>query len=317
MFYCRLFHRDQPFEQIDARLIEAGPVTLGRDASADWRLDDAEGTLSRLHCTLAVEDGRLTLRDHSTNGTFLQDGRRPAPDEAVDLPVRSSFTLGAHTVFVSAPPSDNETRIVAPEADWADALPARAPHRDGSLIEAFCRGAGLDASALSSEDPEELMARIGAVYRQTVLGLSALMAERARAKGEYELERTTIRAAQNNPFKWAPSRKLAQDLLRKPRPGFLGDAQAVRASFEDIGSHLTALDAGAGAAVAATAQALDPQGVEAEAKTQGNLLRNRAAVCWELHSRRHAALAPSGGLEGLAKRAFAEAYLRSLSDSSK
>jgi predicted component of type VI protein secretion system len=321
MFYCRLFHRDHPFEQIDARLIEGGKITVGRDPAADWRLDDADGTLSRIHCTLALENGRLTLRDHSTNGTYLEDGRRPAPDEDVELVERSSFRLGAHTILVTAPPQAQpaveETLPIGPAADWTDALPVRAPHRDASLIEAFCRGAGLDASALSSEDPVELMERIGAIYQQTVLGLSALMAERARAKGEYELERTTIRAAQNNPFKWAPSRKLAQDLLRTAQDGFLSDARAVRASFEDLGGHLTALSAGTQAAVAATAEALAPETVEAEAKEQASLLRNRAAICWELHSRRHAALTQAGGFEVLAKRAFAEAYLRSLPDSPK
>ncbi len=321
MFYCRLFHRDQPFEQIDARLIEAGTITVGRDPAADWRLDDADGTLSRIHCTLALENGRLTLRDHSTNGTYLEDGRRPAPDEDVELKLRSSFTLGAHTILVTAPPPAQDdvelTLPIAPAADWADAMPSRAPHRDASLIEAFCRGAGLDASALSSEDPVELMERAGAIYQQTVLGLSALMAERTRAKSDYELERTTIRAAQNNPFKWAPSRKLAQDLLRTAQDGFLSDARAVRASFEDLGGHLTALNAGTRAAVAATADVLAPEAIEAEAKAQAGLLRNRAAICWDLHSRRHAALAQAGGFEGLAKRAFAEAYLRSLSEGDK
>lgn len=317
MFYCRLFHRDQPFEQIDARLIDGGSITLGRDPSADWRLDDADGGLSRIHCTLAVEGGRLTLRDHSTNGTFLEDGRRPSPDEAVELRIRSSFSLGSHTILVSAPPQVEPPAAVTLENDWSDALPARPPHRDGSLVEAFCRGARLDASALSSEDPEALMERLGAVYQQAVLGLSALMAERARAKGEFELERTTIRAADNNPFKWAPSRKLAQDLLRRAPDGFLSDAAAVRASFEDLGGHLSALNAGTGAAVAAVTEAMAPEAVEAEAKGRGGLLRNHAAACWELHVRRHAAMTQAGGLDGVARRAFAEAYLRSLRDAAK
>lgn len=316
MFYCRLFRRDQPFEQIDARLIGEGSVTLGRDPSADWRLDDADGALSRLHCTLAVAGGRLTLRDHSTNGTFLEDGRRPAPDEAVELAVRSTFTLGALTVLVSTPP-EAAPATIAPAADWRDALPVARPHRDGSLIEAFCLGAGLDASALSSEDPEDLMERVGAIYRQTVLGLSALMAERARAKEAFELERTTIGAAENNPFKWTPSRKLAQDLLRRSQHGFLSDAAAVRASFEDLGGHLAALAEGTDAAIAATASALSPDAIEAEAKGQPALLRNRGAICWDLHLKRHEALTTSGGVRSAAHRAFAEAYLGRLARDAK
>ena len=56
MYICRLFHKDQPFEQIDARIIAEGQITIGRDPDADWILTDADGTLSRLHCTLAVTE---------------------------------------------------------------------------------------------------------------------------------------------------------------------------------------------------------------------------------------------------------------------
>jgi predicted component of type VI protein secretion system len=325
MFFCRLFHRDQPFEQIDARYIGEGEITVGRDASADWRLNDPDGTLSRIHCTLTVEDGRLLLRDRSTNGTFLEDGERAPEGQAVELQVRNSIRLGALTILVSDPPQAEapviETTIhptpaspaITPAADWIDGPAARPAHRDTSLIEAFCEGARLDASSFSSEDPAELMRRIGAIYQQTVLGLSALMADRARSKAEYELERTTINAADNNPFKWAPTRKLAQDLLRKSDNGFLTDAAAVRASFEDLGGHLGALSEGAKAAVAATANAFDPEAIEAEARTQTSMLRNKTTVCWEIHTRRHADLtAAGGGLDPLVKRAFGDAYLRSL-----
>jgi predicted component of type VI protein secretion system len=328
MFFCRLFHRDQPFEQIDARLIGEGEITVGRDPSADWRLNDPDGTLSRIHCTLAVEDGRLLLRDRSTNGTFLEGGQRAPEGQAVELQVRNSIRLGALTILVSDPPETPAPAAaaslhptppgptIAPAADWIDGPAARPAHRDTSLIEAFCEGARLDASSFSSEDPAELMRRIGAIYQQTVLGLSALMADRARSKAEYELERTTISAADNNPFKWAPTRKLAQDLLRKSDNGFLTDAAAVRASFEDLGGHLGALSDATKAALAATANAFAPESIEAEAKPQTTMLRNKTTVCWDIHARRHADLTGAGGgLDPLVKRAFGDAYLRSLAES--
>lgn len=323
MFFCRLFHRDQPFEQIDARLIDGGEISIGRDQAADWRLTDSDGTLSRIHCTLAVEDGRLLLRDRSTNGTFLENGERAPEGQAVELRVRDSIRLGALTIVVGEPPQAETPAVeapvspaIAPAADWVDGPAARPAHRDTSLIEAFCEGARIDASSLSSEDPAELMRRIGAIYQQTVLGLSALMADRARSKAEYELERTTISAADNNPFKWAPTRKLAQDLLRQSDNGFLTDAAAVRASFEDLGEHLAALSDATEAAVAATANAFAPDAIEAEAKSQTSMLRNKTTVCWDIHARRHADLtAAGGGLGPLAKRAFGEAYLRSLARS--
>jgi len=323
MFVCRLFHRDRPFEEVEARNI-VGAVTIGRDASADWRLADGAGTLSRIHCKLEVEDGRLFLRDLSTNGTFVDGDTRAPADARLEIKPRQSLRLGAFTVLVEAAAlrgaEDRAATVVgsaAPVAPvpegWTDPAPARAPHRDASLIEAFCEGAKLDASAMSSEDPAELMRRVGAIYQQTVLGLAALMASRAAFKGEHDLERTTIGAAENNPFKWAPSRKLAQDLLSGGDPSFLSDAAAVRASFEDLNRHFAALCRGAEAAAQTAVNAFAPDVIEAEARAQGSLLKSRAAACWEIHRGRHAALAAHEGCEqGSLDRAFREAYARSL-----
>ena len=326
VFICRLFRQDRPFEQAEARILSEGELTVGRDPSADWPLPDQDGTLSRIHCTLAFAEGRLTLTDRSTNGVFLDSGLRAPRDEPVELRARDSIRLGAFSILIDRPDpavidgaattlhAPVPVAAIATPADWSDGPATPRAFRDASLLEAFCDGAKLDASVFSSEEPEELMRRIGAVYQQTVLGLSTLMAERARVKGEHHLERTTISAADNNPFKWAPSRKLAQDLLRSHGSSFLSDADAVRASFADIGRHLSAVAEGANAVADLAANALAPKDIEAEAKTQGSLLRTQASVCWEVLGRRHADLIDEGRKDGSLKKAFSDAYAR-VSDS--
>lgn len=324
MFICRLFHRHRPFEQIEARLLAEGQLTLGRDPSADWVLPDTDRSLSRIHCRLALEAGRLYLYDTSTNGVFLDDGSRATTDAPVELSHRQSARLGDFIVLVDGPHEsadleDSGTTIQGPSPlpDWSDAMPQRPPHRDASLIEAFCEGAKLDPSALSSEDPHELMRRAGFIYQQMMLGLSVLMAERTRWKGEHELERTTIRAAANNPFKWTASRRLAQELLCGPRSGFLGDGEAVRASFQDLAHHMAALADGADAAAKLALKTLSPEAIEAEARGQASLLRSRQTVCWEIHNRRHAALAgKSASQDEALKRAVTDAYAQSASAAS-
>jgi predicted component of type VI protein secretion system len=331
MYICRLFERDRPDREVDARMIAAGTVTVGRDPAADWPLPDPNGTLSRLHCTLSIEAGWLMLRDTSTNGTFLGDGARAPRDVPVRIDVGEQVQLGSLAILIdeaavaSIDGDFSRTTAHVPLSmvaqpvprDWqegavtAPPLPAGS-RRDASLIEAFCEGANLDASALSGEDPAELMRRAGAMYQQTLLGLSALMAERTRMKDEHQLDRTTIRAAANNPFKWTASRKLAQDLLCGGHAGFLSDAAAVRASFEDLSAHLVAVAEGARAAVSVAAETLDPQSIEAEARTQGLSLRGRAATCWDILTRRYAALvAPQADGASAISRAFGEAYARS------
>jgi len=331
MFICRLFHRDHPFEQLEARLLADGRITLGRDTAADWPLEAADAAVSRVHCTLFVEEGRLYVCDSSTNGTYFADGRRLAPGEPVVLAPQQSIHMGSLSLFielangqvatgaafttVQAPLSTNPVTI--PD-DWAESARPQMSQPNASLLEAFCEGARLDASVLSSEDPVDLMRRVGAVYQQAVLGLSALMADRARMKATYQVEGTTISAMDNNPFKWTHSRQLAQELLCGKSAGFLSAADAVHASFEDLSQHLTAMGEAANAAAELTMQTLAPEAIEAEAKGQASLLRGRAAACWDVLNRRYAALASHDPPEeGALQRAFSEAYGRALQSARK
>jgi predicted component of type VI protein secretion system len=324
-YICRLFHRDRPFEPIESRIFAQGRMTIGRDSAADWRIDDAEGVLSRIHCTLRIDEGQVWLQDDSTNGTFLDHGVRAGKDEAVALEDRQSIHLGAFSILIErmsddVRPDTFSTNLHVPLSaapakvpeGWTDLATTRGPHPDASLIDAFCEGAKLDASALSSEDPADLMRRVGAIYQQTVLGLATLMADRTRMKGEHDLERTTINARRNNPFKWSPTRRLAQDLLKAQNGAFLSDAEAVRASFEDLSRHMAAVAVGADAAIEVVVNTLSPGDIEVEARRQASLLRGRAVACWDVHNRRHAALSDGEGAASV-KQAFAQAYGRSVS----
>lgn len=318
MFVFRLFHRDRPFDQIDTRRLAGGSLSVGRDPAADWPLEDDNGTLSRIHFTLTVAEGALLLTDSSTNGTFLGSGDRAPRDIAIPIARRETLRFGALSLLIDEPEETGEalegTRQILPAAGamplpgaWSDGpATARPRHPDESLIEAFCEGAQLDSSALSGEDPAELMRRLGATYQQTVLGLATLMAERTRFKGDHQLDRTTIGAADNNPFKWTPTRRLALSLLCAHEPGFLSGADAVRASFADVALHLAGISAGGNAALLAVIERLSPDAIEAEAGSQRFSLRSTAALCQEVHRRRHAAL--TGGDRGLIEEAFVGGY---------
>jgi predicted component of type VI protein secretion system len=324
MFVCRLFHRDRPFEQVEARLLSDGAITVGRDPGADWPLPDPDLTLSRHHCTLTVENGRLLLRDTSTNGTQV-DGAPIARDAVVELRPRQTVNLGALIIVIDQPVADEvvgaATTILggleightpAPE-QWTDGSQPSAPYSEGSLLDAFCEGAGLDVSALSGEEPYEVMRRAGAIYKQSILGLAALMSDRARMKSQTDLERTTIAAASNNPIKWTPSRRLGQALLSPPGAGFLGGDDAVRAALQDLGRHMAGLAEGANAAANFTVASLAPDAVEAEAREQGGLLRNHQALRWDAYVRRYSALVADGGDNAL-RRVFVDTYARAVDD---
>jgi type VI secretion system FHA domain protein len=226
----------------------------------------------------------------------LKASHAPHGDEPID----------AARTMVLTPPLGTST--VVPD-DWSDAgivLPAA----NGSLLEAFCEGAGLDASLLSSEEPTEIMRRAGAVYRQMVLGIGDLMAERDRARGQYKLSRTTIGGANNNPFKWAPTQRLAIDLLLAGSGSFLSGPAALQASFRDIKRHLIATFAGLHGSLRAAIGSFDPLALDAAVEPRASLLKSRAALQADEVASRHADLARQlgEGEGGSLEAAFVAAY---------
>ena len=311
MYICRLFRSDRPAEQIDARLIASGALTIGRDPKADWPLDDPDGLLSRIHCTLSVEEGALRVHDSSTNGTFVDGTKRVPRDTSVPLADHQSVRIGSLTLIVDRPRVEaarDGTVVQLPPAlpvDWAGAPNADTPpHPDASLLEAFCEGARLDVSTFSNEDPAALMRRLGGIYRQSVAGLSALMAQRTHLKNLQEIDRTTVSAGRNNPVKWTSPRRLAEDLLRDRDAAFLSGEDAVAESFLDLTAHLSAMATGVNAAIATLLDQLDPEALAREAALiPGFSLRSRAAARLTVHADRHRALR-----EGGAARTFRDAY---------
>ena len=324
MFMLQLFDTANEIQPIDARLIREGLMRIGRDSAADWSIADPDRELSRAHCELTVADGELTLRALGANGVFDDATGERFPDAVdVPMPVPSTLRFGRFRLRASLAPHGDEpvdatrTMVMTPPLgtstavpdDWSDASTIL-PSANASLLEAFCEGAGLDASLLSSEDPTEIMRRAGAVYRQMVLGIGDLMAERDRARGQYKLSRTTIGGANNNPFKWAPTQRLAIDLLLAGSGSFLSGPAALQASFRDIKRHLIATFAGLHGSLRAAIDSFDPRTLGAAIEPRVSLLKSRASLQAEEVAARHADLAKqlADGEGGSLDRAFVAAY---------
>jgi predicted component of type VI protein secretion system len=325
MYMLQLFDRADTVNPIDARLLREGMLRIGRDSTADWPIADPDCELSRAHCELALVAGGLNVRALGANGVFDDVSGARFPD-AVDVVVALPATLRFgrfHLKAAPAPHGDGDrdvarTMVLTPPVgsadvpdDWTDTTIAAAG-AGGSLLEAFCDGAEIDASLLASEDPAEIMRRAGAVYRQMVLGVGDLMSERDRARSRYDLGRTTIGGAGNNPFKWAPTQRLAIDLLLARSESFLVGAVALKASFRDIKRHLIASFAGLHGSLREAIATFDPATLDAAAARRASFLKGRAAAHVEEATARHADLARQidGGESGSLDRAFVAAYDR-------
>jgi type VI secretion system FHA domain protein len=222
-------------------------------------------------------------------------------------PFAAQPARSADATMVFAAPFGEELAV---PTDWTDAEDLPPIDDEDSLLEAFCEGAGLDVSAMSGEEPAHIMRRAGAIYRQMVLGLGDLVRERSATKADLRMDRTAIGARDYNPFKWAPTRKLAADLLLGREEGFLSGPDAIRESFEDVKKHMLGTLAGFGAAVRAVLDMFSPAEIERRIEGQSHFLKSRPAACWAEYEKVHGDLHARAldEREGAVNQAFVAAY---------
>jgi predicted component of type VI protein secretion system len=330
MYLLRLFHKSDPAQPVAAHMLGEGATLVGRDPESDWAIPDPECEISRHHFQLVLTDGVLALRPLGANGVFRGDTGERLPDNQ-DAPVAlgDALDFGKYRMVVDSVPfatrsgaSFERTMVFAapfgraPEigSDWEDVDDRTQAYDEASLLEAFCEGAKLDVSALSGEEPAEIMRRAGAIYRQMVLGLGDLVGARSSAKADLSMDRTTIGAEDNNPFKWAPGRRLAIDLLAGREAGFLPGPDAIKASFEDVKMHMLGTLVGFEAAMRAVLDIASPASIAGRIDGQSGFLKSRPNLCWTEYEKAHGELRIEieQRRDGPINRAFVAAYRRQL-----
>lgn len=173
--------------------------------------------------------------------------------------------------FSRADPAAQATSPPPADVPRADARPTSGTQPPGqevlgsdtaALVDAFIKGLGVGDGA-RVERPEELMRNAGALLRALAAGLTLTLMGRAQFKSELRLGVTTIRPAENNPFKFsADPDDLLDRLLFRPSPGFLPAVPAAREAFDDIRAHEMAMTAGLQAALRALLARFEPSELE-------------------------------------------------------
>ena len=142
-----------------------------------------------------------------------------------------------------APAARPATTAPAPAAATArdpERMRRAGDHID-SGVEAFCRGAGIDPTALPADAHASLLALAGQMLRESVMGIMETLHSRSDMKGKLRLSQTAIQPAENNPLKFSPSVDDAVLRLLSPHgTRYLGSVEAIRDSFADLQHHHTA-----------------------------------------------------------------------------
>jgi type VI secretion system protein ImpI len=98
--------------------LKEGELVIGRSTEADWRIDDPELWVSRIHCTVSGRAGTYTVTDSSSGGLFLDRESQPlGKGNSARLRDGMELRLGEFVIGVD----------VASDADSAPAARAEDP----------------------------------------------------------------------------------------------------------------------------------------------------------------------------------------------
>ena len=192
------------------------------------------------------------------------------------------------------------------------AAPADAPADALALKQAFLRGAGVPADAISADLTPELMELLGKLMAKSLQSAIDLLALRSLVKQEAHADVTMVMYRNNNPLKFFPdSQTVLTQMLRKKMPGFMEPLEAVDDAWRDLRGHQMGVVAGTRASMQALMARLDPSRCEAELPPAGLLDKlmpsRRAAARWQRYAQQHGAIA--GEAHDQFKSLFGAAFL--------
>lgn len=181
-----------------------------------------------------------------------------------------------------------------------------------ALKQAFLRGAGIDAGAISAALTPELMELLGKLMANSLQGAIDLLALRSLVKQEANADVTMVLVRNNNPLKFfRDSQTVLTQMLRKKMPGFMEPLESVDDAWHDLRGHQMGVVAGTRASMQAMLARLDPAHFAAALPAPGLLDKlapsRRGAALWDSYTREHGALA--GESQDQFKSLFGPAFL--------
>ncbi|MCE6981859.1 type VI secretion system-associated FHA domain protein TagH, partial [Pseudomonas frederiksbergensis] len=134
-------------------------------------------------------------------------------------------------------------------------------------------------------------------------------------KGEFRMQQTMIRPAENNPLKFAPNAEEALLLLlRHGNHAFMAPDQAVRDSFDDLRAHQLAVMAGVEAAIKHLLARFEPAQLESRLGEPAGLSKlfagSRQAQYWQQFTELYSKISREAedDFQDLFGREFSRAY---------
>ncbi|WP_368419592.1 type VI secretion system-associated FHA domain protein TagH [Rhodovarius sp.] len=217
--------------------------------------------------------------------------------------------------FASAPFCGVPVHPMAPPVAAAPERDATAAHAamdaQQAALALLFQGAGLGTPP-PGLDPAAALTAAGASLRVAVEGMRQLLIARADVKREFRIEQTMLRAAGNNPVKFAATVDAAMlALLAGPGAACgIGNAAALRETVDDLNVHQVATLSATQAAARALLGRLAPEPLEAETSSGGIIPGARERRLWESYKKLHRQMIDQfdDDFDSAFGKAFARAY---------
>lgn len=193
------------------------------------------------------------------------EGAQPAKDNSTPGGVHIPDDWDEPTGIASAPSHQEREQPQAASESNPEPQPNLQPQRirADSAFAAFMQGARLDASRVRLDDEATFFHDIGVLLRNMTEGIMQAMASRRQIKGEFRVEQTAMRPADNNPLKWGISVEDAMEhLVKHTESAYLKGPEAAREALEDLNAHQLAALAGTEAALRSILQRFKPANLE-------------------------------------------------------
>ena len=154
----------------------------------------------------------------------------------------------------------------------------------------------------------------GQIFRAMIQGLRDVLQARAALKNEFRVERTVLRAAENNPLKFsADIEEAIKAILQSRGRGYMPGPRAVEEGFQDLKVHQLAVMAGMQEALAALLAAFDPAALSKRLDSESRFLSflpGAGSRYWEAYEKHYREIAKDAenSFRGILGETFARAY---------
>lgn len=182
------------------------------------------------------------------------------------------------------------------------------PQEARRALEAFCRGAGLDASRLPHDQTDALLQLAGLLLREAMVGLKDLAVSETEARHQFALGARPSDPGNGEFRLTAATDELLANLLASAASRRLDAGQWVRQSFATARGHQEGLSRAARQALVRFLGRIDPSELEERFERSGkrNLVGARPSN-WELYKEFYRSLMESSG-EGMLPHSYLEDF---------